>query len=417
MRTQLRPWQFHSVLFGFAAILHSYASEVERYRFEEGEPLTYKTRVTIVVDTARESKYFEHFGKSNGKTNVSFDLDYQLLPIAHEQWWKVRLVLDQVNRTIDRDGKVETATFDRAKLKSQQLSAGDMLNLDVWGLGLDTEQKADDEQEQTTAVPKSSPPTTKIDKTEKVRVPEDLFDQPILTWFASDGTLEKFENRAELEEIMEGLDLKECIKLLIPPLPNEELKVGVSWTRQEDVDLPEPPLKGQNYERPTWQLTYTVKSIEHVGESMCARIAVRGTFAREGLWIPIAQQTRKYLIWTTMITKLQDQIDGEFVYDLEQKVMRASTVKNTYRYSTVEARKADNYRGQILTDTNLQTRITSALVETAPGQAESGSNVPSAPSPMNHATSDVSNEITQIFANQTFNKPKDAAALITERIH
>jgi hypothetical protein len=364
MNASLWPSQYWIALFfSLATILHSYAGEVERYRFQEGEPLTYKTHVAVVVDSAGESKYFEHFSKSHDKTKFTFDLDYQLLPIAHEQWWKVRFVLDQVKRTIDRDGDVETAMFDRAKLKSQRLSAADMLNLNVWELGFRTEGKSEDKQEYSAEPAKASSPSAKTDKTEKARCPEDLFDRPILTWFASDGTLQGFEDRTELQEIMEGLDLKECIRLLIPPLPSEDLKPGVSWSRNEAVDLPEPPLKGEEYEQPKWDVTYRIKSVDRVGDRLCARIALRGRFARDGLWIPIAQETRKYLVWKTMITKLEESIEGELLYDIDQKVMRASTVKNTYNYSTVEARKVDNYRGKILMDTRVQTQMTSALVE------------------------------------------------------
>jgi hypothetical protein len=351
------------LLFCFVTILPSYAGELERYRFEEGEPLTYKTTLTVVVDSARESKYFEHFSKSNAKTNVRFDLDYQLLPIAHEQWWKVRLVLDQVKRTINRGGEVETAVLDRAKLKSRRMTNSDMMNLNIWELDLGNETKSEDESEYVAEPIKNPRPGAKIYKAKKARDPEDLFDRPILTWFASDGTLQGFEDRTEAEEIMEGLNLKECIKLLIAPLPSKELKAGLSWAREEEVDLPEPPLKGEKYEQPKWEVAYKIKSIERVGENRCARIAVHGRFARDGLWIPIAQETRKYLVWKTMVTKLEDTIDGELLYDLDQKVMRASTVKNTYQYSTCEARKVDNYRGKILEDTSVEARMTSTLVE------------------------------------------------------
>jgi hypothetical protein len=359
-----------ALLFCFAPILQSYADEVERYRFEEGEPLTYKTTVNVVVDSARESKYFEHLSKSNAKTNVTFDLDYQLLPIAHEQWWKVRLVLDQVKRTISRGREVETAVLDRAKLNSRRLTTGDMLNQNVWELDLPGESSSEDESEYTAEPIKSQWQGAKINKAEKVSVPEDLFDRPILTWFASDGTLQGFEDRTEAQEIMEGLNLKECIKLLITPLPSKELKRGISWKRDEEVDLPEPPLKGEKYEPLKLELIYTIKSIEQVRDSRCARIAVRGRFARDGLWIPIGQEKRKYLIWTTYVTKLEECIDGELVYDLEQKVMRASSVSNVYHYSTTEARKVDNYRGKVLMDTHVQARITSAFA--APSQMTAG---------------------------------------------
>jgi hypothetical protein len=319
--------------------------------------------------------------------------------------WKVRLVLDQVKRAINRDGEVDTATFDRTQLKRQQLSVGDMLNLNIWEMGLRTEQKGEDEPEETTTPPSHPSLGPKVEKTQRVHVPEDLFDRPILTWFAPDGTLEDFEDRSETQQIMDGLDLKECIKLLIPPLPSVELKTGVSWTRKEPVDLPEPALNGRKYEPMTWTLTYTIKSVERIGERLCARIAVRGTFARDGLWIPVAEEKRKYLIWTTMITKLQDRIDGEYLYDVEQKVMRASTISNTYNYSTVEARKEDNYRGQILTENSLQTRITSALVEPAQASRDPGDSSRPGVSTDN-MTSDTSKEIDLTFASQTFNEPK-----------
>jgi len=382
---QSRFWS--ALLFCFAPVLPSYAGEVERYRFEEGEPLTYKTIVTVVADAGKESKYFEHLSKSKDKTNVRFELDYELMPIAHEQWWKVRLVLDQVKRTTDRGGKVETSVFDRAQLKSQRLSVGDMLNLNVWELGLDT--VGEDEDEQPAEPAKGSGSGAAIEKTEKVRVPEDLFDRPILAWFASDGTLHGFEDRTEVQEIMEGLNLKECIKLLMPPLPGRELKAGVTWTREEEVDLPEPPLKGEKYEPLKLQLTYTVKSVERVGASRCARIAVHGRFARDGLSIPIGEERWKYLTWTTSITKLEDRTDGEFVYDLEQKTMRSSSVSNTYHYSTMSARKIDNYRGKVLTDTSVQAQVRSTLIEPEQMGAADGRDKPAVAN-ANTAASDLS---------------------------
>jgi hypothetical protein len=394
MSSQLRLWQLQTLLFGFAAVMRGYAGEADRYQFREGEPLAYKTQVAVVVDTAGQSKYFEHFGKAKRKTNVTFDIEYQLLPIAHERWWKVRLVLDQVKRTTEHDGQADTAIFDRSKLKTQQLSVGDMLNLNVWDLGVAAQEKIEDEQEHAETSADDAAPVPAPPKAEKVRVPEDLFERPILTWFSSDGTLERFEDRTEMQEIMDGLDLKECIKLLIPPLPAGELKAGFTWTREEDVDLPAPPLKGEEYEPPKWQLTYTVKSLEQIGERLCARIAVRGRFARAGLWIPIAKEKRKYLVWTTMITKLEDRIDGEFVYDVADKVMRASTVRNSYNYSTVEARKIDNYRGQILNDVTVQTRITSALVESAENDAA------------NNAVGHASNDTGRVATNTAFHGPE-----------
>jgi hypothetical protein len=400
MNASLLPLVFWTaLLFFFAPILPMDAGEVERYSFQEGEPLTYQTKIAIVVDSARESKYFEHFTKSNAKTNVTFDLDYQLLPIAHEQWWKVRLVLDQVKRTIGRGGEVETAVLDRAKLKSRRVSIGDMLNMNIWELGLSTEARGKDEPEQPAEPAKG--PSAKIDKAQKASAPEDLFDDPILTWFASDGTLEGFEDRTEAQEIMEGLNLKECIKLLIPPLPSKELKAGVSWTREEEVELPEPPLEGEKYEPLKLQLIYTIKNIERVGKSMCARIAVHGRFVRDGLWIPIAREKRKYLIWTTFVTKLEDRIDGELVYDLDQKVMRASSVNNAYHYSNTDARKTDNYRGKVIMDTSVQAQVTSALVEPTQVAASVDHDNPA----VADANSSASNgPEVQILTSQTLNK-------------
>jgi hypothetical protein len=397
-----RRWQFCSaLLFCFGMILPSYAGEVERYRFEEGEPLTYKTMVGVVVDAARESKYFEHFSKANAKTNVRFDLDYQLLPIAHEQWWKVRLVLDQAKRTVNRDGDVETAILDRAKLKRRRMTNAEMMNLNVWELGLSTAANSGENSEDASEPAKSPWPGPKVHKAKKARGPEDIFDDPILTWFAPDGTLEGFEDRMQAEEIMEGLNLKECIKLLIVPLPSKELKAGVSWTREEEVDLPEPALKGEKCEPLKLQLVYTVKSVERVGENRCARIGVHGRFARDGLRIPIAEEMRKYLVWTTFVTKLEDRIDGELVYDLEQKVMRASSVSNAYYYSTTEARKADNYRGKVLRDTSVQAQITSALVEPAETEAAADQDE-STVAEANSADSD--GPEVQILTAQTLNK-------------
>jgi hypothetical protein len=394
--------QFWSLLlFSFASVLPCYASEIERYRFEEGEPLTYKTTVAVVVDSARESKYFEHFSKSNAKTNITFDLDYQLLPIAQEQWWKVRLVLDQVKRTISRGREVETAVLNRAKLKSRRLTTGDMLNLNVWGLDLPSEPNSEDESEHAPEPAESQRQGARIEKAQKVRTAEDLFDRPILTWFAPDGTLQGFEDRTEAQEIMEGLNLKECIKLLIAPLPSKELKPGVSWTREEEVELPEPALNGEKSEPLKLQLIYTIKSIGRVDESSCARITVHGRFARDGLWIPIGQEKRKYLIWTTYVTKLEDHIDGELLYDLEQKLMRASSVSNFYHYSTTEARKVDNYRGKVLLDTSVQVRITSALAEPAQMEATVDHDK-SAVAGANPTASD--GPEVQILTSQTSNK-------------
>jgi hypothetical protein len=409
MKADLWSWCLRiALIFSLAAIAQGAPENVERYEFREGEPLAYKTQVAVVVDTATESKYFEHSGKSKGKQNLTFDLEYQLMPIAHERFWKIRLVLDQVKWTINDDGEIETAIFDRAQLRSHGLSVGDMLNLNVWELGLSNKKEdGPDETDANTATNDLSLPP-RIEKAQKVHVPEDLFERPILTWFAPDGTMQGFEDRSETQEIMAGLDLKECIRLLITPLPESEIRAGLSWSREEAVDLPEPTLKEQNFESMKWTLSYTIESVERVGERLCARIALRGRFAREGLWIPIRQQKRKYLIWTTMITKLQDRIDGEFLYDIEQKLMRASTVSNTYKYSTVEARKADNYRGQILSDHSLQTRITSALIDSAQEAPTRPGDSAAQAAPTKTGRSNPQ-AIGEMFATKTLDEPKKEA--------
>ena len=144
------------------------------------------------------------------------------------------------------------------------------------------------------------------------------------------------------------------------------LKEGDTWTIEAPVDLPEIPLAGSRYEPMKSQLIYTVKKSEVLEGKPCVQLGVKGEFARQGLAIPIRQEEMKYLIWTTMLTRLEDQVEGEFIFDLENKVVRSSEIRSTYRFTTMAGRKVDNYRGRIESDHVFQARLTCKLTSTPP---------------------------------------------------
>ncbi len=327
------------------------------YRFEEGEPLAYQIKVGVTNDIIADSHFYDQSEKSRHNESLALIVDYQLMPIAQTEGgvWKVRLVLNQVEQTVNRDGDVKQKTFDREALRRHQISGSALMKMNRW----DFSPRFDASEEAARPKPGQTPPR-------EIHSAEDLVDEPMLVWIQSNGTLKKFEDRTELQQIMPGFDLRECIELVLPPLLASDLKEGTEWTRELPVDLPEPPLSEHPPEPMTLKLCYAVRKTEMINGMHCARIALNGRFARDGLSIPIRKEEIKYLIWTTSITKLADQVDWEFIYDLDQKVMRTSEVNSTYKYTTLAGRKEDKHRGRITSDNTIRTRLVSRLMTASP---------------------------------------------------
>ncbi|MBI3417692.1 MAG: hypothetical protein HY043_20560 [Verrucomicrobia bacterium] len=334
---------------------HAEAKEPAHYRFQEGEPLSYKLELTVTNQSVIESQLITGSDRSQRESALTFGINYQLMPIAQSEdgSWKLRVALDQIEQTVNHDGEIKRKKFDRADLRRHQISASEILKLNL----LDSVLRRQTSEEVTSTAPGQAVPAPVHDA-------EDLFEQPILAWLAQDGTLKDFEDRSELQQVMPGINLRECIKLVIPPLPVPEIKAGVTWMREIPVDLPAEPLSGEKPEAMNLQLIYTVQKMEKIAGESCARIAVQGHFVSKSLSIPIRREEIKYLIWTVSISKIEDHIEGEFVYSLDQKLVRSSDLTSIYSYSTSAGRKTDNYRGKILSDNVVRTRLSGRLVET-----------------------------------------------------
>ena len=324
-----------------------------RYRFEAGEPLTYKLRMAVSNDTSADAQLFDLADKSGNRGRTELEMDYQLMPISQREdgLWKVRLVLSNLRQMTDRDGITSTNTLDREALRRQQFDVSELMKVKAMeGLG---RRRFDDDTNNAT------PPQLQV---ALAHTPEDLLYKPILLWIAPEGTVRSLEERAELQQIMGGLNLKECLDLTMPPLLGANLLEGTAWTREVPVDLPTPPLARHEAKPMILKLEYKVESIEKFEGRPCARIRVAGHFAEDKLRIPINEEEKNYLIWTTFITAITDHLEGEFFFDLEQGVVKSSDLKSRYTYSTLRGRKVDNYKYRVLTKNAVDTRITSRLI-------------------------------------------------------
>jgi cytochrome c553 len=126
---------------------------------------------------------------------------------------------------------------------------------------------------------------------------------------------------------------------------------------------------------------YTVSQIETDAGKACARIRLQGRFIRDKLHIPIQQEEMHYLIWTTFVTAIEDRVEGEFVFDLQEAVMRSAEIRSTYHYWTLQGRKADQYRSRVLAENIIHTRIVNQLAPMQPDPlAGVGPGSPASPS-------------------------------------
>ena len=345
------------IVIGCASLaISSFGERSAQYRFEEGEPLAYHTDLLATNQTSTVAEHFQRAGKSARQSDVALSFDYQLMPIAREERgvWKMRVVLDQAQYAEHRDGETKTKNFSRSELAGFQINASQLLKLDLTEYMVGRAVARMSEGAQTN----QSAPVELHD-------PANLFEEPILAWFAPNGELKSVQYRKELQHVMPGFDLKECLQLATPVLPAFALETGVSWTREVTVDLPATPLPDARPAPMKSKLTYVVRGSATVDGKRCLRIGIQGKFSRDGLTIPIAKEEIYYLLWTVSISKITDEVEGEFVYDLDAGVIRSASVLSTYRFTTVAGRKADNYRGRITTENTIQTRLLNKLVSPA----------------------------------------------------
>lgn len=346
------------------------AQPQDRYRFEAGEPLTYKLHIAVSNETSADARLFDLVEKSGTRGGTDLEMDYQLMPISQRDdgLWKVRLVLSNLRQVTDRDGLAKTNTLDRQALRRQQFDVTELMKvsaLDALG------PPRFDEASNASPAHLQAAPT---------RTPEDLLYKPILLWIAPEGTVQSFEERVELQQVVAGLNLKECLDLTLPPLLGPNLAEGTAWDRSIPVDLPAPPLARYEVKTMTLKLQYKVARIEEIDGKSCARIKVLGHFATDKLRIPVHEEERNYLIWTTFITAITDRIEGEFVFDLKTGTVRSSDLISRYQFSTLRGRKADDYKYRVLTENLVHTCITSRLVpeppETLPARDVTPSQTP-----------------------------------------
>ena len=324
------------------------------YRFEEGEPLAYQLRMTIQSETVFATSLVQRSDRSTAKEEVGFTMDYQLMPIAlaEDGCWKIRLVLDQVSQTTDRDGEVKKNVFDRSDLRRHQISSSEVLRVKINPLGY---LKSQPEEATATGDKNSTAPPPASD---------DLFDRPILVWISSQGALQRFEDRTELQQVMPGVNLQKCIELALPTLAPDGTQEGSTWEKEIPVDLPATPLERPSLSPMILKCVFTALKIEKVNGKRCARISLNGHFVRDGLSIPIRKEVIKYLVWTTSVTRIDDEIHGTFFFDLDEKRLRSSELSSTYSFSTVAGRKEDDLRGQIRTENRIRMTLVNQIAPT-----------------------------------------------------
>ena len=281
-RTSTQRRVIVGIVIGCASLtFSSFGGGAAQYRFEEGEPLAYHTDLLVTNHTSATAEHFERAGNSARQSDVALSFDYQLMPIAKDERgaWKVRVVLDRARHTQHRDGETKAKDFSRSELASSQVNASQILKVDLMedmASRAAARMRAEAQTNQSTVV--------------ELHDPDDLFAEPILAWFAPDGQLQNFQYRTELQQVMPGFNLKECLQLATPVLPALALETGVSWTREVSVDLPATPLVDAPLAPMKSKLTYVVCGSATVDGKRCLRIGVQGKFSRDGLTIPIAKE-------------------------------------------------------------------------------------------------------------------------------
>lgn len=265
----------------------------------------------------------ENFRNTN---QAEIDVRYELMPIAQQDdgAWKIRLVLHRLEQLTCRDGERKQTHLARADHPT-----GGVDPYEVMKMSFKDYAKYRSSDESTNPPP---PPP---------HFAEDLLAEPLLLKLAPDGVLQSFEDRPEFEQIAPGVKFKECLALVLPVLPGEELRPATAWTRTVPVDLPARPLNHGEVAPMALRLNYRVETIETVAGRRCARIRVNGHFAQDDLAIPIHQEVYRYLVWTKSVVRIEDELEGEFLFDLENHSMRRSSLRSVYQYSTISGRKED----------------------------------------------------------------------------
>jgi hypothetical protein len=341
------------------------------YRFEAGEGVSYKMELTVTNYTRTEARFYGNNDASEQGSQVQLHLDYQLMPILQTDQgeWKTRIVFDRAEQLVNQDGQVKKTSLNREAFRGPRLDPYEIMKLsgkDLWLRSLRLEADTNAAPERPSAL--------------HLHVQEELIDDPVLAWITSDGKISKFEDRSEIQLVMAGVNFKECLELVLPPLPATPLPEDTTWTREVPVDLPATPLPGAKPAPMMCKFSYAVKGTASEAKK-CVRIAVHGRFVREGLSIPIRQEEMDYLIWTTFVSRIEDEVEGEYLFDLVQGAMRSSEIWSLYRFQTFSGRKADNYRGHITAHHVIQARLVNELLGApVPFSGEKNSSLSNSPS-------------------------------------
>jgi hypothetical protein len=315
------------------------APSVAQYHYEAGKALPYKMQLTVSNRTLTEARFYGTDEDSQQAGHVQLSLEYQLMPLLQTEngEWKIRIVFDRAEQLLNRDGEIKKTSLNREALKGPRIDPHEIMKLsfkDSWSRSVPLEGDTNAAPARALAM--------------QLPVKEELIDNPVLAWITSDGKVSKFEDRSEIQLVMPGVNFKECLELVLPPLPAAPVQEATAWTREVPVDLPGTPLKGAKVPPMTCKLSYAIKKTEDFDGKKCVRIALHGRFVQEGLSIPIRQEEMNYLIWTTFVSRIEDEVAGEYLFDLEQGILRSSEVRSTYRYQTFSGRKAESYRGRIV---------------------------------------------------------------------
>src|SRR6266480_6267928 len=123
-------WASIGVLFFYSTVVfYAVAEDTARYRFEEGEPLTYKMEVDVTNEILIATHLYDQSDKSRHNESLALTMDYQLMPIVRQEdgLWKMRLLLNQLEQTVNRDGDVQKRTLDRAALRDREISGSALM--------------------------------------------------------------------------------------------------------------------------------------------------------------------------------------------------------------------------------------------------------------------------------------------------
>lgn len=343
-----------------------YANQFAGYQFQEGEPLAYKMDVDVTTETSVDKQWVDRSDKTSYKKEINMGVDCRLMPISQSKdgTWKIRLVLDKTEQQNRTGGNIKKISFDRKAL-TRLFNGSKIANID-FSTSMDEFFNQHDKKTESNDVQKPQPPSKSS--------PEELFDVPILIYITSYGGLNKFEDRAELQQVLPNLNLKDCMNLMLPSLPESGLQMNATWEVNTPVELPENPLGGYYAEPMSFTLHHAVKSVENINKQIYAKIGVSGFFKKEGLSIPIHQEEYKHLIWTTFISRLEEKIDGEYLFDLQRNIIHEVNIHSTFVVATYAWRKEDQHRSRTLTENTVHTHFISKCVPSSQPLANTAKN-------------------------------------------